>query len=132
LLFEQVLWTYFFDRKDCWVTTWPDRAKIGAEYIGGAEQLAAGRARIPRPEKAAAPDLAGVTRGIAPAAPAPAEKLAVGDIVEITRGRYEGLIGQITELVPDGPFVFATVKLPADAEYLDIPGFRLKDLKRVE
>ena len=32
-LFEQVLWTYFFDRQETWETTWPDKGRTGAEYV---------------------------------------------------------------------------------------------------
>jgi hypothetical protein len=134
LLFEQVLWTYFFDRADSWETTWPDKGKVGAVYSRLTKKPPEVFARGPRPKRAAAPgpERAEGGRGLAPAAAPPAPQLSVGDIVEITRGRYQGLIGQITELVPDGPFVTATIKLPADAEYLDIPGFRLKDLRKAD
>ena len=34
--FEQVLWTYFFDRQETWETTWPDKDRKGAEYTRAA------------------------------------------------------------------------------------------------
>jgi hypothetical protein len=73
---------------------------------------------------------------MAPPAPAagtaiaiPKEQLGAGEIVEILRGMYKGLIGEITGFESEGPFVSAVVKLPADNEYLEIP-FRLKDIKK--
>jgi len=46
-------------------------------------------------------------------------------------GDYEGVRGQITELESDGPCVNATVRLLVGAEYVDIPGFPIEDLAKV-
>ena len=66
-LFEQVLWTYFFDRQETWETTWPDKGRIGAEYVR--EVVKPSEAREPglRPKgaKGVAPKAA--SRGIGPA-----------------------------------------------------------------
>jgi len=135
-LFEQVLWTLFFDQSETWETSWPEPGRPDAEYVPVAAKRSVDQAPAPRPKRAAAPAPKAASRGIeaarsaAPVAEATAQ-LSPGEIVEIIKGRYKGLIGEITDIVPDGPFVSATVKLPADAEYLNVPGFRLKDLKRV-
>jgi hypothetical protein len=138
-LFEQVLWTYFFDRHETWETTWPDKGQIGAVYFREAAKPLQARELGLRPEgEGVAPKAA--SRGIGleragpptavPAGTSPTEELSPGDIVIILKGRYKGLTGEIAGLESDGPFISATVRLPADDEYLDVPGFRLKDLMK--
>jgi len=134
-LFEQVLWTYFFDREETWETTWPDQGRPVAEYVRKAMSPPVARPPSPRPKAAAgaAPEVR--TRGIGPAtaAPAPAgttEQFGPGDIVEITEGRYAGLTGQITEITLVGGFKRFTVRLPGDDQYFDVPNFPLFALKK--
>jgi hypothetical protein len=137
-LFEQVLWTYFFDCKDSWKTTWPDKAQPSAVYVLEPGKRTVAKPARARPRRAASTPPPAVSRGIGMAPPAPAdgttvaipkEQLGAGEIVEILRGMYKGLIGEITGFESEGPFISAVVKLPADNEYLEIP-FRIKDIKK--
>jgi KOW motif len=140
-LFEQVLWTYFFDREETWETTWPDKDRTDAKYAREATMPPVARAPRPRSKRAAGPTPRVHTRGIGPAATAaipaaPASagitaKLRPGDIVEIMEGRYKGLIGEITEVGLEDGFESITVRLPADDEYYNVPHFDPGALKKV-
>jgi len=135
-LFEQVLWTYFFDRQDLWETTWPDKGRAGAEYVGVGVRPSKARKPSPRPKGARGVAPKVTSRGVGPAPTArPAaglpEKFKPGDSVIFINGDYEGVRGQITELESDGPCVNATVRLLVGAEYVDIPGFPIEDLAKV-
>ncbi len=138
-LFEQVLWTFFFDQSDTWETSWPEPRRTDAEYVAVAGKRPVERAPAPRPKHAAAPAPKAASRGIeaAPsAAPAagPTEMLAAGDIIEIVNpdDDYAGKIGQVTQIGPDSfGVVSVTVKLPGDDQYFDVPNFDVSDLKKV-
>ncbi len=127
-LFEQVLWTFFFDQRDTWETSWPEPRRTDAEYVAMAGKRPVDRAPAPRPKRAAAPAPKAASRGIeaAPSAAPAAEvtaQLIPGDIVKIIEGRYTGLIGQITEIPIVRGFERFTVRLPADDQYYDVPNF---------
>jgi len=135
-LFEQVLWTYFFDRQELLETTWPDKGRTGAEYVRVGVKPSKARKPSPRPKGARGIAPKVTSRGVGPAPTArPAtgltEKFKSGDIVIFINGDYEGVKGQITELESDGPCVNATVRLLVGAEYVDIPGFPIEDLAKV-
>ena len=63
-LFEQVLWTYFFDRQETWETTWPDKGRTGAEYVCEPKRPPVAQAPARRPKGAAAPAPKAASRGI--------------------------------------------------------------------
>ena len=63
-LFEQVLWTFFFDQSDTWETSWPEPRRTDAEYVAVAGKRPADRAPAPRPKRAAAPAPKAASRGI--------------------------------------------------------------------
>jgi len=137
-LFEQVLWTYFFDREETWETTWPDKGRTDAEYARVAPISPVARTSIPRTKPAAGPVPRVRTRGLepsaTPAAPPSEEitaKLSRGDIVKIVEGRYKGLIGEITAVGLEDGFETITVRLPADDEYYDVPHFDPSALKKL-
>ena len=50
-LFEQVLWTYFFDRQETWETTWPDKGRTGAEYVRESKRPSVAQAPARRPKR---------------------------------------------------------------------------------
>jgi len=121
-LFEQVLWTYFFDRQELWETTWPDKGRTGAEYVGVGVKPSEAREARPRPKGARGVAPKAASRGIGPAPTArPAtrstEAFGPGDIVIFVKGEYKGLRGEVMELEYDGPFVRAIVRLPGGAQY---------------
>ena len=134
-LFEQVLWTFFFDQSDTWETSWPEPRRTDAEYVAIAGKRPVDRAPAPRPERAAAPAPKAASRGIeaAPSAAPAAEvtaQLIPGDIVKIIEGRYTGLIGQIVEIRVVGKFNRFTVRLPGDDQYYDVPNFPMFALEK--
>src|SRR5208337_2464385 len=134
-LFEQVLWTFFFDQSDTWETSWPEPRRTDAEYVAVAGKRPVDRAPAPRPKRAAAPTPKAASRGIeaAPSAAPVAEataQLIPGDIVKIIEGRYTGLIGQIVEIRVVGKFNRFTVRLPGDDQYYDVPNFPMFALEK--
>ncbi len=50
-LFEQVLWTFFFDQRDTWETSWPEPRRTDAEYVAVAGKRPVDRAPAPRPKR---------------------------------------------------------------------------------
>ena len=133
-LFEQVLWTFFFDQSDTWETSWPEPRRTDAEYVAVAGKRPVDRAPAPRPKRAAAPASEVRSRGIdvAPSAAEVTAQFIPGDIVKIIEGRYTGLIGQITEVPIVGGFERFTVSLPADDQYYDVPNFPLFALEKAQ
>jgi len=133
-LFEQVLWTFFFDQSDTWETSWPEPRRTDAEYVVEAGKRPVDRAPAPRPKRAAAPASEVRSRGIdvAPSAAEVTAQFIPGDIVKIIEGRYTGLIGQITEVPIVGGFERFTVSLPADDQYYDVPNFPLFALEKAQ
>src|SRR5271157_2496777 len=90
-LFEQVQWTFFFDQRDTWETSWPESRRTDAEYVAVAGKRPVAKAPAPRPKRAAAPAPKAASRGIeaAPSAAPAAEvtaQLIRGDCVKIIEG----------------------------------------------
>ena len=54
-LFEQVLWTFFFDQSDTWETSWPEPRRTDAEYVAVAGKRPVDWAPAPRPPQCGCP-----------------------------------------------------------------------------
>jgi hypothetical protein len=138
-LFEQVLWTFFFDLEEqTWETSWPTKDQPFSEYVRqiSTPSVARARTRKPKPNAKAPTGSVSSSRGIemAPAARASTsatDQLSPGDIVEIIKGRYQGLKGEITKIEMIDGFESVTVKLPGDDEYYDVPNFPTSALKKL-
>jgi len=134
-LFEQVQWTFFFDQRDTWETSWPEPRRPDAEYVAVAGKRPGDQPPASRFRRAVAPAPKAASRGIdaAPSAATVGEataQLAPEDIVKIIEGRYTGLKGQITEIQVVGGFERYTVRLPGDDQYYDVPNFPLFALEK--
>jgi hypothetical protein len=147
-LFEQVLWTYFFDRDETWETTWPDKNRTGAEYARapapavaegappistsalekGAIAATEPASRTIAPKSLAPPP---ASRGMPPAAPAVHETLKPGDTVEIVNHPYAGKTGVVVELVDDDGLTLVTVKLQVGGLFEDVSGFLPSQLRKI-
>jgi hypothetical protein len=152
-LFEQVLWTFFFDRSETWETTWPEPGRQDAEYVavaktrpvapssgpgpGGVAEVSgtAGRGIAPagRGIAPAGRGIAPAGRGIAPATPAAQEQepLAIGDIVEIIDGAYSGFRGKVMGLGTGGSPTI-DLELWVAGVLRTFEGFYLPQVRKVE
>jgi hypothetical protein len=142
--FEQVLWTYFFDREETWETTWPDKDRSDAAYGraaamppraqapppggGGATLDSETSSREIAPRSSALPD---VSFGVAPIAPAPDETLKPGDTVEIVNHSYAGKIGVVVAVVDDDGLKLVTVKMQVGGLFKDISGFLPSQVQKI-
>jgi hypothetical protein len=142
-LFEQVLWTYFFDHDETWETTWPDKDRTGAEYARApappvaevAPPLSKSATAAPEtpsreiaPKSLAPPAASG---SAPPVAPAVDEKLKPGDTVEIVNHPYQGKTGVVVALIDDDGLELATVKMQVDGLFEDVSGFLLSQLHKI-
>ncbi len=135
-LFEQVLWTFFFDQPDTWETSWPEPGQDDAEYVAVRAGRIAQHPADPRQMAPAARAAKARSRGLdaAPAATtavASDDELKIGDIVKVVEGRYTGLIGQVVAIPVVGGFERYTVRLPGDDQYYDVPNFPAFALEKV-
>jgi len=136
-LFEQVFWTYFFDRQETWETTWPDKGRTGAEYVREPKTPPVAQAPVPRPKRAAAaPKTASRGIGMAPAAPPAAratEQLSSGEVVEITDGDYLGYRGVVVavNVLSDGR-TRVDLKLWVAGVQKTVTGLRISEVRLIE
>jgi hypothetical protein len=141
-LFEQVLWTYFYDvGNETWETSWPTKNQPFSKYVRQAVTPTEAETPGPGPDLEAKTDSVSFSRGIemAPTVPAaavpapvsPTDQLSIGDIVAIIKGRYKGLKGEVTKIEMIDGFESVTVKLPGDDEYFEVPNFPTSALKKL-
>jgi hypothetical protein len=141
-LFEQVLWTYFFDvRNETWETSWPTKDQPFSEYVRQVVTPTEAEPPSPGPDLEAETDSVNFSSGIemastarataVPAAVSPTDQLSIGDIVEIIKGRYKGLKGEVTKIEMIDGFDSVTVKLPGDDEYYEVPNFPTSALRKL-
>jgi hypothetical protein len=143
-LFEQVLWTYFFDREETWETTWPDKDRTDAKYarktpmppVAKAPRLSRGSATVaPKSSRrgiaprSSAP--AAASRGLAPVARAPDETLKRGDTVEIVDHPFAGRTGVVADVVDDDGFELVTVRMQVAGLWKDISGFLPSQVRKI-
>jgi hypothetical protein len=129
-LFEQVLWTFFFDRSATWETTWPEPGRPDAEYVAVAGSRSVAPVTEPAP-RGVAKESRTASRGIAPTAPAAPAQLAVGDVVEITDGAFSGFRGRVVALSTDGRRK-VDLELWVDGVQKTVEGFRISQVQKVE
>jgi hypothetical protein len=141
--FEQVLWTYFFDREETWETTWPDKDRSDAEYARVTPTTPVTQAPPPRrvnaqvvletstreiPSRSLAP---AASRGVAPAAPPAAKTLKPGDTVEIVDHPYAGKTGVFVALVDDDGLKLVTVKMQVAGLFKEVSGFLPSQVRKI-
>jgi hypothetical protein len=149
--FEQVLWTYFFDREEMWETTWPDKDRKSAEYSRAAAMPPVAQAPSSRgatatvsskaPSREIAPrsrEIAptrfgppAASRGVAPVAPPPATTLKPGDTVEIVDHPYAGKTGVFVALVDDDGLKLVTVKMQVGGLFKEVSGFLPSQVRKI-
>jgi len=127
---EQVLWTYFFDQGEVWITTWPDRDRKRAEYY-----------RLMHNDQPDSLELAEASRVVGGTlnleldavgtAPTEIAEFTVGDEVKVTKGDFKGFQGVITLIGLAGGFPDITVRLNFGDRFLNVPGFRPTFLKKI-
>jgi hypothetical protein len=129
-LFEQILWTYFFDRSETWETTWPEPGEADAVYVAVATEGPTARGSLPVRE-AAAHLAETASRGLRPAAAAAPPELKPRDVVEIVDGDLRGFRGRVLA-VSTGVFRKVDLELFVDGVLRPVEGFRISQVRKLQ